>query len=354
MEIFLAVISVLLILTVFLSLVKSDFWVYKILEYPRLQKLVLILAVTGCWFFFWPLKSLFYQVLLGGLGLSIAYLVYKIWPYTILAKKEMKRVRSTDPSNELKVFAANVLQDNKQYNTLIQQVRHCDPDIIFLLETNADWANAMKELEKDYPYKLLAPLENTYGLLFYSRLRLYNEKLLFLVKDDVPSIEVTVGLSSGQKVQIWGLHPEPPVPGENLYSTAKDKELMKVALKVKECLLPCMVFGDLNDVAWSHTTELFRKTSELLDPRRGRGFYSTFSAHSRLIRFPLDYIFCSREFGLISMQRLPKNGSDHFATLTHLAFRKDIIAEQQPQKADEKELEEAREKAAQPITPEKR
>ena len=71
-------------------------------------------------------------------------------------------------------------------------------------------------------------------------------------------------------------HPEPPVPGENLYSTAKDKELMKVALKAKECKLPCIVFGDLNDVAWSHTTELFRKTSELLDPRRGRGFYSTF------------------------------------------------------------------------------
>jgi endonuclease/exonuclease/phosphatase (EEP) superfamily protein YafD len=150
-------------------------------------------------------------------------------------------------------------------------------------------------------------------------------------------------------MQIWGLHPEPPVPGESLYSTAKDKELMKVALKAKKCTLPSIVIGDLNDVAWSHTTELFRKTSELLDPRRGRGFYNTFSAHHWYIRYPLDYIFCSKEFGLISMTRMPKNGSDHFATLTHLALRKDLIKEQEPPKADQKEMEEAIEMAAQPV-----
>ena len=165
----------------------------------------------------------------------------------------------------------------------------------------------------------------------------------------MPSIEAIVILLSGAKVKIWGLHPEPPVPGESLYSTAKDKELMKVALKAKESSMPHIVFGDLNDVAWSHTTELFRKTSELLDPRRGRGFYSTFSAHSWFVRYPLDYIFCSKEFSLISMQRMPKNGSDHFATLTHLALRIDLEDEQDAPKADKKELDEANDLANQAV-----
>jgi endonuclease/exonuclease/phosphatase (EEP) superfamily protein YafD len=349
MEIILSALSILLILSVFLSLIRKDFWIFKVLEYPRLQKLVLISIVTGCWFFTDFKSQLFYQVIIGGLFLSILYLLYKIWPYTILSRKEMQRVKPADPDNELRIFSANVLQDNQQYDTLLKQIRNTDPDIIFLLETNKAWANAMKELEKDYPHTLQEPLENTYGLLFYSRLKLENAKVMHVVKKDLPSIEAVVLLPSGQKVQLWGLHPEPPVPGESLYSTAKDKELMKVALKVKECKLPCIVFGDLNDVAWSHTTELFRKTSELLDPRRGRGFYSTFSAHHWFIRFPLDYIFCSKEFCLISMQRMPKNGSDHFATITHLAFRKDRTAEQRPPSADAEEVQEAKELAAQPV-----
>jgi len=349
MEILLAVLSILLIVSVFLSLIKKDFWIYKILEYPRLQKLVLIIVITACWLFFWPLQELFYQIILGGLFLSIIYLLYKIWPYTSLSKKEMLRVKSTDLKKELRIFSANVLQENQQYSVMLQQIKSADPDLIFLLETNAAWANAMKELEKDYSYTLLTPLENTYGLLFYSRFKLEKAKVVYLVKKDLPSIEARIILPTGQKIQLWGLHPEPPVPSESLYSTAKDKELMKVALKAKECGLPCIVFGDLNDVAWSHTTKLFRKTSELLDPRRGRGFYNTFSAHHWFIRFPLDYIFCSKEFSFISMRRMPKNGSDHFATLTHLALRIDLENKQDPPKANKKELEEAQEMATQSV-----
>lgn len=349
MEIFLAVTSILLILSVILSLVRFDFWVYKILEYPRLQKLFLMVVAAGCWLFFLPVQNVWYQIIVGLLLLSIFYLLYKIWPYTILSKKEMRRVKSTNPENEFRVFSANVLQENNQYETLLQQIKSTDPDLIFLLETNAAWAQATKKLEIDYPYTLLAPLENTYGLLFFSRLKLEDAKVLFRVKKDIPSIEAIINLPSGQKIQFWGLHPEPPVPGESLYSTAKDKELMKVALQAKDCDLPCIVFGDLNDVAWSHTTELFRKTSELLDPRRGRGFYNTFSAHHWFIRFPLDYIFCSSEFCLIQMQRMPKNGSDHFATLTHLAFRDDMKQQQDPPAADAKELKEAHDLATQPL-----
>jgi endonuclease/exonuclease/phosphatase (EEP) superfamily protein YafD len=350
MEIFLEVVSILLIVSVFLSLVKEDYWVFKILEYPRFQKLILIIMVAASWAFFWPLQKIFHQIIFGGLFVSIIFLLYKIWPYTPFSKKEMLRVKSADVKNEFKVFSANVYQDNKQYDRLLQQIKSTDPDLIFLLETNKSWENATKELEKDYPYKLSAPLENTYGLLFFSRLPLENPQIKFLVKNDIPSIDAVFILRGGEKIQLWGLHPEPPAPKESLYSTAKDKELMKVALKAKDCVLPCIVIGDFNDVAWSHTTELFRKTGELLDPRRGRGFYNTFSAHNWFLRFPLDYVFCSKEFGIINMQRLPKNGSDHFATTTHLALNKKLQKNQSPPKADKEELQEAQKIASQPLT----
>ncbi|MEJ7611376.1 MAG: endonuclease/exonuclease/phosphatase family protein [Ferruginibacter sp.] len=343
MEIVLSILSLLLISCLTLSLVRHDFWLYKIMEYPRLQIVVLVLTMIAGWFCFWPLELLFYKIIFGGLILSMCYLFYKILPYTSLSKIEMHRVDVRDRGNELKIFSANVYQENKEYGRLLEQVKNEDPDIIFLLETNAAWAEGVASLEKDYPYTLLLPLENTYGLLFFSRLKLERGRVNFLVKDDIPSIEAVIHLPSGKTIQLWGLHPEPPVPGENLYATAKNKELMIVAFKAKKCTSPAIVFGDLNDVAWSHTTELFRKTSELLDPRRGRGFYNTFSAHHWYIRFPLDYVFCSKEFGLVAMKRMPKNGSDHFATLTHISLRPDLIEPQEGRKADKEELREARE-----------
>ncbi len=338
--------SLLISLSVFITLVRKDYWIFKIMEYPRLQKLAIVLATIVVWLVIRPFEGVISKIIFGVLCLAAGYLIYKISPYTIFTPKEMKKAGGK-VEDKLKVFAANVYQDNTEYQRLLQQIRSCDPDVIFLLETNGAWARAMKELEEDYPFTLKEPLENTYGLLFFSRMKLEDAKVSYLVKKGVPSIEAKLELPSGQKVKLWGLHPEPPVPGENLYSTAKDKELMKVAFKAKECDLPCIVFGDLNDVAWSHTTELFRKTSELLDPRRGRGFYATFSAHSWFIRFPLDYIFCSPHFELIEMKRLPKNGSDHFATLTHLAFA-GMEKKQEAPSADQEELQEAKEIAAKP------
>jgi endonuclease/exonuclease/phosphatase (EEP) superfamily protein YafD len=349
MMIFLSVLSAFLILSVFISLIRNDFWLFKVFEYPRLQKIILVLSTLGCWIIYWPLELLVHKILAGGLVFCVAYLGYNIFPYTRIAAKEMKRVSPGEKECEVRIFAANVLQTNTAYAAMLQQIRDCDPDIIFLLETDKGWANGVRSLAANYPYQLLEPLDNTYGLLFYSRLRIKSGSVNYIVKDDIPSIEAVVLLPSGQPVHIWGLHPEPPVPGENLYSTAKDKELMKIALKVRDCETPCFVFGDLNDVAWSYSTQLFRKTSQLLDPRRGRGFYSTFSAHHWFIRFPLDYIFCSRHFGLISMKRLPKNGSDHFATFTHLLFNKELQKEQEAPQADADEIEEAKELASQPL-----
>lgn len=349
MQMFLSVLSVLLIVSVFITLVRNDFWLYKVLEYPRLQKLFLVCTALAAWALYLPPRALLRQPFFVGLVVAALYLIYKIYPYTILAAKEMKRIAATDPAAELRVYSANVLQYNRQYQRMLEQIRANNPDIIFLLETDKGWAGAMQELQADYPHTLLEPLDNTYGLLFYSRLKLEKARVVYLVKDYIPSIEAQLHLPSGEKIQLWGIHPEPPVPGESLTSTAKDKELMKIALKARDCPLPCIVFGDLNDVAWSHTTLLFRKTSGLLDPRRGRGFYSTFSAHHWFIRFPLDYIFCSREFGLVQMKRLPRNGSDHFAIITHLAFHKQLEKEQQPAQANGEEIEEAREMASQPV-----
>src|SRR5215203_5070861 len=115
MMMLLAGVSLLLIVSVVFSLVRNDYWVFRILEYPRLQKLFLMLGVFGLWLIYWPAQHTFYQILVACLAVCI-----------------------------------------------------------ILLETNSDWAYGVKDLAAQYPHQLTAPLENTYGLLFYSRFELKN------------------------------------------------------------------------------------------------------------------------------------------------------------------------------------
>ena len=154
----------------------------------------------------------------------------------------------------------------------------------------------------------------------YSRYPLSERTTEFLVESDVPSMHAVVHLPVGERIRIHCLHPSPPSPTENEASSERDAELLIVAKTVHDSRIPVVVTGDLNDVAWSATTRLFRKISGLLDPRVGRGMFNTFHAKYWVVRWPLDHLFHSSHFRLAAMRRLPRFGSDHFALFTELSF----------------------------------
>ena len=106
---------------------------------------------------------------------------------------------------------------------------------------------------------------------------------------------------------------------------------------------PTIVSGDLNDVAWSHTTRLFLRLSGLLDPRVGRGFYNSFHAQHWFIRFPLDHFFHSNDFRLVELRRLEEVGSDHFPMLLELSYEPHGRAGQPEQEEQADDREEAEE-----------
>ena len=106
----------------------------------------------------------------------------------------------------------------------------------------------------------------------------------------------------------------------------------------------CILADDLNDVAWSYTTKLFKRIGGLLDPRVGRGIINTFDTRSRLLRLPLDHVFATQHFLLVELRRLPDIGSDHFPLLVVLDYDADASAaheEIQPDGGDQKEADEA-------------
>ena len=336
--------SILLILTTLIPSIRHDFWIFRVFEFPRLQKLVLNVAlITFVFFFSFPETSTDY-IILGLLCLNAAYLIYLIFPFTKFGSKQIVKALHAPNNNNLKVFIANVYQENRNSDAYLKLVKSCNPDVVLMVETHEWWQEKMDVIGKDYPYQLKIPIPNTYGMLLYSRLELSDGVVKYLVKQDIPSIETLVKLPSGQLVKLFCLHPEPPVPQENPKSTERDKEILLVAEKAKVSEYPVIVMGDLNDVAWSYTTELFGKISGLLDPRRGRGFFNSFNAKYFFLRFPLDHIFCSADFSLSSIKRLPSCNSDHFPMCVDLQFNPKVEKLNDVPVATETDLEIAEEK----------
>src|SRR5688572_17950908 len=173
-------------------------------------------------------------------------------------------------------------------------------------------------------------------MVMYSRLRIVQSEVRFLVQDDIPSIHAVLRLKNDQHVCIHALHPRPPEPMDDQDSAPRDAELIVMGKEIDQHQRgdPTVVCGDLNDVAWSFTTQLFLRLSKLLDPRMGRGMYNSFNADSRIFRFPLDHVFHSDEFKLVDLRRLPQVGSDHFPMLIELSCEPESAPGDQPEPSE--------------------
>ncbi|UNG16755.1 endonuclease/exonuclease/phosphatase family protein [Stutzerimonas zhaodongensis] len=342
-EILLAATGLLVVLT-FLPLWKNPVWWVRGLDFPRLQLCVLafalLLAQALLLSYAKPL-----QVLISALSiLCLAYQAWWIIPYTRLWRPEVKTAVPDREKPRIRVMAANVLTPNRQTDKLKALVREHRPDILVTLETDQWWEDQLEELSNEYPYSCRCPLDNLYGMHVWSRLPLENAETRFLVEDDVPSMHAKVRLTDQLAIRMHFLHPAPPSPTENDESTERDVELLVVAESVRDDLedIPVIVTGDLNDVAWSPNTRLFRKISGLLDPRVGRGMVNSFHAQHWFLRWPLDHLFHSHHFQLVRIQRLPEFGSDHFPVLVELQY--DPAPEQQSLQGDAEDEDEAEEK----------
>lgn len=343
MSIILAFCTALVLLLTLLPLSRHPHWIIRGLDFPRLQLAVFIASLLIVdWVFLDRQLILTWLLLL----ISTLCLVWQLWwiiPYTKLWPKEVKQAKKSDVDKQITIMTANVLTPNRNADSLIQIVEQHSPDVLVTLESDQWWEDKLNAVEDDMPYAVKCPLDNLYGMHVYSRLPIVEHEIAYLVEEDVPSIYAMLKLRSGDMVRMHFIHPAPPSPTENPESAERDAELVVVARSVIERDLPVIVTGDLNDVAWSATTRLFRKISGLLDPRIGRGMFNTFHAHYFFMRWPLDHLFHSEHFTLNSIKRLPAFGSDHFPLLTKLTFAPKNAVEQEGIDPDAADMDRSKE-----------
>ena len=311
MEICFYIISCLLLLVNMLPFVSHQHWLFRVWDFGRIQILFLLGVLFLASFIIFETTSINLRIIQILLLLNIGYNCKVLIPYTKLYKKEKNSTNTNSNKKSISIIAANVYQFNTNYEKLISLIKSRMPDIVLTMESNLNWEKALSALEEEYPHFHKMSLENTYGMHFFSKLKIISSKTNYFVAKDVPSFEIVLETVEKDRITFFGVHPPPPSPTEEANSKERDGELLSVAKEVKKSSYPVIVCGDFNNVAWGNSSILFKKKSALIDPRIGRGFVSTFHAKYKLLRFPIDLFFHSETIFIKTFTTLDPIGSDH-------------------------------------------
>lgn len=311
-----------------LNLSSSAHWFVRGWDFPRVQIVAVAYLLFGVVLIVQYFSQTWSRWISGvALGMTLFLSVwhgYRIYPYTVLAATQAKAtetallpVDASDP-NVVRIVFSNVKMENQEFERWTRAIQDAAPDLVVALEVNQDWMRGMAPLFETFQHRVEVPQDNWYGMTLLSSLPIESQEVRYLVQEDIPSIDTIIRLENGEAFRFVAVHPRPPVPIRDTSATARDAELILWGRELDDERRPVVIGGDLNDVAWSRTTRLFLRTSQLLDPRRGRGMYNSFDATRPYLRFPLDHVFFSTHFTLNRLERLPDVGSDHFPILVEL------------------------------------
>ncbi len=280
------------------------------------------------------------------LAAVIGWQAYRIFPYTPLAAKEVAFATVDDDVKQtqcFKVLSFNVLQTNRNYRATLDMLEREDPDLVLLLETDQKWVDALAPFMEKYRFRETVPLDNLYGLTFFTRLPVTRHEVRYIAEQDTPSIFVWMETHEGKPFHFIGLHPRPPVPGQNTEN--RDGEIAIAAKLAAEEHVPVLAMGDFNDVAWSKTSQTFKRIGGYVDPRIGRGFYATFPAYWPIFRWPLDHMFITPNIAITEINVLRSTGSDHLPVTATFCIQKQLARKlnDDPEDADAEDRQDANE-----------
>ncbi|MFP4092137.1 MAG: endonuclease/exonuclease/phosphatase family protein [Cyclobacteriaceae bacterium] len=304
-----------------LAYVNKPYWFIRIFDFPLLSNTIVLTVFTITYLLLFNIFDGWQVTLLAANFIAIIVAAFKLYRYLPWVQKAALPAQIDDPERQVSILNVNVRQSNRKTKALQEVIEELQPDLVVMHETNNCWHKEMAYLKESYPYHVLHPQENTYGMLLYSRLELLNPSVEFLCDEGVPSIHTFVKLPSGDRFKLYCIHPKPPEVGS--HTKNRDTEIVLVGKMIGESDVPSVLTGDLNDVPWSKALILFRNLSNMVDPRRGRGFYNTYNAKFPIFRYPLDFINFTGHFRLLSLRRGKYIHSDHFPLYAQLSFEPD-------------------------------
>lgn len=207
----------------------------------------------------------------------------------------------------IKVAHFNLGNGDENPDTTIAAMLRTNADLLSIQEVTPDWWFSWDaQFQEKYPYSIVLPRLDLYGIAIYSKQPISNMDTLMY--GDVPNVVGSIPVENKGDVFFISSHIAP-----SLSLTFFEKMQEQLEIIHNKCLqinAPILTFGDYNAVPWSDEIRNFKENTKLHDSRRG--VMPTFPhGNINFLEVPLDHIFYSGHFSCIDFETISSNTSKH-------------------------------------------
>ncbi len=215
-------------------------------------------------------------------------------------------------SPDLRIVSFNVLQQNENYQEVIEFVRHSDADVIFLHEGYEPWEQAVLEADLPYRVDIVRDPDLIFGTMVLTRGAAEVKSFGFRL-DQPRAVEVKI-----DGVTVLGVHPLSPTNPERAAARTSSYRFYTDWVRQQEG--PTIVVGDMNATPWSYPFRRLIADTGLNNSQLGYGLELSFPEHrNQLFQVSIDHLLYSDELVMVDRVLGDPLGSDHFPLTVDLA-----------------------------------
>jgi endonuclease/exonuclease/phosphatase (EEP) superfamily protein YafD len=231
-------------------------------------------------------------------------------------------------SPRVRIFFANVLQTNREFDAMLQEIAAADPDVIVFAEWGWAWNRAFKAspLAAVYVHGVSVTRPHFAMVNIFSKLPVVDEVQNWVTGRLVRSVDIQLG---SERLRVVGLHAHRPLYAPNYDYAAYWKQMIPLLATEPR---PLLVIGDFNATQHSLVYRQLRAAGlRSAHDDRGRGFAATWpNGTAWLPPIRIDQAFLSAE---VECERIVEGrglGSDHKPLIVDVRIRYGVPVRQQP------------------------
>lgn len=304
-----------------LSLAGRKWWVFALMEHPRVQySLILVMAL------FVSLFTLKKQVNIWTISCSIALFLNLILILPLFIPIiQNSTVLNTSPQT---IRVTHLTLDNKKDDVTgsLEYLNNQKTDILFLLEVTPQSLIQLREGLTNYRLVIAQPKYISHGIAWFvpkqqtKPIEIKKFGFISLPEDNIrPLLSATISYD-GREINLLCFHVISPRNAETVaYQEIEFDAVAKWSQRIQNDKKDLIVIGDFNSTPWYGPFRKLLNESRLINSQRGFGIQTTW--HSILppaLRIPIDH--CLHSKSLTTTKRVIGKdiGSDHLPLFVEL------------------------------------